>query len=154
RNLLMNAYHVGRRLAFTPEDRLCIPVPLYHCFGCVMGSLMCVVYGAAMVFPAEGFDPLASLEAIEKERCTGLYGVPTMFLAELHHPRFGEFNLKSLRTGIMAGSPCPIEVMKAVVDKMGAKEITIAYGLTEASPVITQTKTTDSLEHRVATVGT
>ncbi|MBI3406921.1 MAG: AMP-binding protein [Planctomycetes bacterium] len=154
RNLLYNAYHVGRRIAFTPQDRLCIPVPLYHCFGCVMGSLMCVVYGAAMVFPAESFDPHATLDAIQKERCTGLYGVPTMFLAELHHPRFGEFDLKGLRTGIMAGSPCPIEVMRAVVELMGVSEITIAYGLTEASPVITQTRTTDSLEHRVGTVGT
>src|SRR5262249_33177881 len=146
RNLLLNAYYVGGRMAFTPQDRLCIPVPLYHCFGCVMGSLMCVVHGATMVFPAESFDGLASLEAIQKERCTGIYGVPTMFLAELQHPRFKEFNLKSLRTGIMAGSPCPIEVMRAVVDSMGAREITIAYGLTEASPVITQTRTTDSLE--------
>jgi fatty-acyl-CoA synthase len=154
RNLLMNAYHVGERLAFSERDRLCAPVPLYHCFGCVMGSLMCVVFGAALVMPAEAFDPLATLQAVQAEQCTGLYGVPTMFLAELHQPRFDEFNLSSLRTGIMAGSPCPIEVMRAVVDKMGIREITIAYGLTEASPVITQTRTTDSLEHRVSTVGT
>src|SRR5262249_35004466 len=124
------------------------------CFGCVMGSLMCAVHGAAMVFPAESYDPLAALQAIQDEHCTGIYGVPTMFLAELQHPRFGEFNLKGLRTGIMAGSPSPIEVMRAVVDVMGAREMTIAYGLTEASPVITQTRTSDSLEHRVGTVGT
>lgn len=153
RNLLMNAYYVGERLAFTEQDRLCIPVPFYHCFGCVMGTLMCVIYGATMVVPAESFDPLATLQAIHQERCTAVYGVPTMFLAELNHPRFGEFDLSSLRTGIMAGSPCPIELMKQVVEKMGCREITIAYGLTEASPVITQTRTTDSLEHRVGTVG-
>jgi fatty-acyl-CoA synthase len=153
RNLLMNAYHVGRRLAFSDQDRLCIPVPFYHCFGCVMGTLMCAIYGAAMVIPAEGFDPLATLQSIEAERCTAVYGVPTMFIAELHHPRFATFRLDSLRTGIMAGSPCPIEVMRAVVERMGAREITIAYGLTEASPVITQTEAADDLEHRVATVG-
>jgi fatty-acyl-CoA synthase len=153
RNLLMNAYFVGQRLNFTDDDRLCIPVPFYHCFGCVMGTLMCAIYGAAMVVPAEGFDPLATLEAIEKERCTAVYGVPTMFIAELHHKDFSKFDLKALRTGIMAGSPCPIEVMRAVVDRMGARELTIAYGLTEASPVITQTEANDSLEHRVATVG-
>jgi fatty-acyl-CoA synthase len=154
RNLLMNAYYVGECLAFTDRDRLCIPVPFYHCFGCVLGTLMCAVYGAAMVVPAESFDPLATLQTIDAERCTGIYGVPTMFIGELHHPRFAEFNLKSLRTGIMAGSPCPVEVMRAVIDQMGAREITIAYGLTEASPVITQTHAADSVEHRVATVGT
>jgi fatty-acyl-CoA synthase len=154
RNLLLNAYYVGLRLAFSDHDRLAIPVPFYHCFGCSMGTLMCALYGAAMVIPAESFDPLATLQAIQDERCTGLYGVPTMFLAELHHPRFAEFDLHSLRTGIMAGSPCPVEVMRAVVERMGAREIAIAYGLTEASPVITQTHTGDSLEHRVATVGT
>jgi fatty-acyl-CoA synthase len=153
RNLLLNAYHVGRRLAFTDRDRLAIPVPFYHCFGCVMGTLMCVVHGAAMVVPAESFDAGATLQAIQDEHCTGVYGVPTMFIAELHHPRFAEFDLRSLRTGIMAGSPCPVEVMRAVVERMGAREITIAYGLTEASPVITQTTASDSLEHRVGTVG-
>jgi fatty-acyl-CoA synthase len=153
RNLLMNAHYVGQRLNFTEHDRLCIPVPFYHCFGCVMGTLMCAIYGAAMVVPAEGFDPLATLEAIERERCTAVYGVPTMFIAELHHKDFPRFDLKCLRTGIMAGSPCPIEVMRAVVDRMGAREVTIAYGLTEASPVITQTEANDSLEHRVTTVG-
>jgi fatty-acyl-CoA synthase len=149
----MNAYHVGARQAMTERDRLCIPVPLYHCFGCVMGTLMCAVYGAAMVFPAESFDPLAALEAVQAERCTAIYGVPTMFIAELSHPRRPEFDLSSLRTGVMAGSPCPIELMKSVVETMGARQITIAYGLTEASPVITQTATDDTLEHRVATVG-
>jgi fatty-acyl-CoA synthase len=153
RNLLMNAFHVGRCQAFTDRDRLCIPVPFYHCFGCVMGTLMCAIYGAAMVVPAESFDPAASLQAVQDERCTGIYGVPTMFIAELNQPRFEHFDLHSLRTGIMAGSPCPIEVMRAVVNRMGAREITIAYGLTEASPVITQTRTTDGLEHRVGTVG-
>jgi fatty-acyl-CoA synthase len=153
RNLLMNAYHVGRCIRFIDRDRLALPVPFYHCFGCVMGTLMCSVYGSAMVVPAESFDPEATLRAIHDERCTAVYGVPTMFIAELHHPRFAEFDLRSLRTGIMAGSPCPIEVMRAVVERMGACEMTIAYGLTEASPVITQTATTDSLEHRVGTVG-
>jgi fatty-acyl-CoA synthase len=153
RNLLMNAYYTGQRQAFTERDRLCIPVPLYHCFGCVMGTLMCVIHGAAMVFPAESFDAGAALQAIQDERCTGVYGVPTMFIAELSHPRFADFDLRSLRTGIMAGAPCPIEIMRQVVAKMGAREITIAYGLTEASPVITQTDTADDLEHRVATVG-
>jgi fatty-acyl-CoA synthase len=153
RNLLMNAYYVGQRLAFTERDRLCIPVPFYHCFGCVMGTIMCAVYGSAMVVPAETFDALATLEAVQGERCTGIYGVPTMFIAELDHPRFAEFDLSSMRTGIMAGSPCPIEVMHAVVERMGAREMTIAYGLTEASPIITQTEASDGLEHRVGTVG-
>jgi fatty-acyl-CoA synthase len=153
RNLLYNAYHVGQRLAFAAGDRLCLPVPFYHCFGCVMGTLMCAVNGAAMVVPAESFDAGAVLRAIQDEHCTAVYGVPTMFIAELHHPHFGEFDLGSLRTGIMAGSPCPIEVMRAVIERMGAREITIAYGLTEASPVITQTTVSDDLEHRVATVG-
>jgi fatty-acyl-CoA synthase len=153
RNLLMNAYYVGQRMAFTESDRLCIPVPFYHCFGCVMGTLMCAIRGAAMVVAAESFDPLATLEAIQGERCTGLYGVPTMFIAELNHPRFGEFDLASLRTGVMAGSPCPIEVMRAVGERMGAREMTIGYGLTEASPILSQTATTDDLDHRVATVG-
>jgi fatty-acyl-CoA synthase len=153
RNLLMNAYHVGQRLAFTERDRLAIPVPFYHCFGSVMGTLMCAIHGAAMVVPAEVFDPLATLRAIQDERATALYGVPTMFIAELNHPRFAEFDLGSLRTGIMAGSPCPIEVMRAVVQQMGARDMTIAYGLTEASPVITQTDASDSLDHRVSTVG-
>jgi fatty-acyl-CoA synthase len=153
RNLLMNAYYVGQRLRFTDRDRLAVPVPFYHCFGCVMGTLMCAVYGAALVVPAEAFEPLATLQAVSAEHCTGIYGVPTMFIAQLNHPRFREFDLSSLRTGIMAGSPCPIEIMRSVVGTMGVRELTIAYGLTEASPVLTQTEAGDSLEHRVATVG-
>jgi fatty-acyl-CoA synthase len=140
-------------MAFTEVDRLCIPVPFYHCFGCVMGTLMCAIRGAAMVVPAESFDPLATLTTIQDEHCTGLYGVPTMFIAELNHPRFAEFDLRSLRTGVMAGSPCPIEIMRAVGEHMGARQMTIGYGLTEASPILTQTSTTDDLEHRVGTVG-
>jgi len=128
-------------------------VPLYHCFGMVMGNLACVTHGAAMVYPAEAFDPLATLEAVQRERCTALYGVPTMFIAELDHPRFAEMELTSLRTGIMAGSPCPIEVMKRVQAEMNMREVTIAYGMTETSPVSTQSSTDDPLERRVATVG-
>jgi fatty-acyl-CoA synthase len=153
RNLLLNAYYCGHRLGFTAADRLCIPVPFYHCFGCVLGTLLCVVHGTAMIVPAESFDALATLQAIQQEHCSAVYGVPTMFIAELNHPRFAEFRLSSLRTGIMAGSPCPIEVMRAVVEKMGAREMTIAYGLTEASPIITQTSVSDDVEHRVSTVG-
>ncbi len=119
RNLLMNAYYIGQRMAFSAQDRLCIPVPFYHCFGCVLGTLTCVIYGAAMVVPAESFDPLATLQAVQDECCTALYGVPTMFIAELSHPRFSDFDLRSLRTGVMAGSPCPIEVMRAVGERMG-----------------------------------
>jgi fatty-acyl-CoA synthase len=153
RNLLMNGFYIGERQRFAFRDRLCIPVPFYHCFGCVLGTLMCVVHGAAMIIAAESFDPLATLLAVEVEGCTGIYGVPTMFIAELNHPRFDEFDLSTLRTGIMAGSPCPVELMRAVVDRMGAREMTIGYGLTEASPLITQTATDDDLEHRICTVG-
>jgi fatty-acyl-CoA synthase len=152
-NLVANATYTGRGLNFTEKDRLCIPVPFYHCFGCVLGTLCCVSQGATMVIPAEYFDPLKTLVAVEKECCTALHGVPTMFIAELGHPDFEKFNLSSLRTGIMAGSPCPIEVMRRVMDRMGAREITIAYGLTEASPVITLTSTEDTIERRVTTVG-
>jgi fatty-acyl-CoA synthase len=153
RNILLNAFYVGECQGMSHRDRLCIPVPFYHCFGCVIGSLCSVVYGAAMLIPAESFDSAATLSTIERERATVIYGVPTMFIAQLQDSSFPGRDLSSLRTGIMAGSPCPIEVMRQVIDKMGAREMTIAYGLTEASPVITQTRTDDPLELRVETVG-
>jgi len=152
-NILNNGYFIGEAQRLTDRDRVCIPVPLYHCFGMVLGNLACITHGAAMVYPSEGFDPLASLEAVEAERCTALYGVPTMFIAELGHPEFKRFDLSSLRTGIMAGSPCPIEVMKRCVSEMNMSEVTIAYGMTETSPVSTQTSYDDPLERRVGTVG-
>ena len=152
-NLVANAVYVGDCIELTEDDRLCIPVPFYHCFGCVMGNLGCITHGSAIIVPSEHFDPLKTLQALERERCTALYGVPTMFIAQLGHPEFDSFDVKSLRTGIMAGSPCPIEVMRQVIDRMGADQMTIAYGQTEASPVITQTLTTDSIERRVSTVG-
>jgi fatty-acyl-CoA synthase len=152
-NILNNGYFIGEAMRLTDGDRVCIPVPLYHCFGMVLGNLACITHGAAMIYPAEGFDPLATLEAVEAERCTALYGVPTMFIAQLGHPEFKRFDLSSLRTGIMAGSPCPIEVMKRCVDEMNMREVTIAYGMTETSPVSTQTSCDDPLERRVATVG-
>jgi len=153
RNLLLNAYYVGHCQRFTEQDRLCIPVPFYHCFGCVLGTLGCVVHGAAMIIPAEYFQPAATLEAMEKERATAVYGVPTMFIAQLQCPTAEGRDLKSLRTGIMSGSPCPIEVMKQVSAKFGVPELTIAYGQTEASPVITQTRCDDDVTLRVETVG-
>ena len=153
-NLVANGYYSGEGMKFTEEDRLCIPVPFYHCFGCVLSNLACVSHGSTMVIPSEYFEPLKALEAIQQEKCTALHGVPTMFIAQLGQDRFSEFDLSSLRTGMMAGSPCPIEVMRQVVDQMGASEITIAYGQTEASPVITLTRTEDTLERRVSTVGT
>jgi fatty-acyl-CoA synthase len=152
-NILNNGYFVGRAMRLTEKDRICIPVPLYHCFGMVMGNLAAVTLGATMVYPGEGFDPLATLQTIEEEKCTALYGVPTMFIAELDHPEFARFNLKSLRTGIMAGAPCPIEVMKRVNNEMNMGEVTIAYGMTETSPVSFQSSTDDPLERRVSTVG-
>jgi fatty-acyl-CoA synthase len=153
RNLVNNGYLVGRNLRVTPRDRLCAPVPMYHCFGCVMSSLMCMVHRMTLVLPSPQFDALAALETVEAERCTALYGVPTMFIAELEHPRFREFDLTSLRTGIMAGAPCPVDVMRRVVTEMHCPEITIAYGQTESSPVITMSATDDPAEIRVATVG-
>lgn len=153
RNILINAWYAGVNQNFSAEDRICIPVPLYHCFGCVLGTLCAAVHGAAMIFPAEGFDPGATLRAIEAEHCTAVYGVPTMFIAQLEHAEYPQRDLSSLRTGIMAGSPCPIELMKRVTTEMGAREITIGYGQTEASPLITQTRTDDAIELRVGTVG-
>ena len=152
-NILNNGYFIGRAMRLSEQDRLCIPVPLYHCFGMVLGNLACTTHGAAMVYPGEGFDPLATLQTVAEERCTGLHGVPTMFIAEMDHPRFAEFDLSSLRTGIMAGSPCPIEVMRRAVALMHLDEITIAYGMTETSPVSFQTTVDDPLERRVTTVG-
>jgi len=152
-NLLLNAYHVGGCQRFTAEDRLCIPVPFYHCFGCVLGTLACAVYGTTMIVPAEYFQAGPTLDAMERERATALYGVPTMFIAQLQEPSLPSRQITTLRTGIMSGAPCPIEVMRQVIDKLGPQEITIAYGQTEASPVITQTRTDDPLELRVETVG-
>jgi fatty-acyl-CoA synthase len=152
-NILNNGYFVGRAMRLTEADRICIPVPLYHCFGMVMGNLASVTLGATMVYPGEGFDPLATLQTIEREKCTALYGVPTMFIAELDHPEFAKFDLSSLRTGIMAGAPCPIEVMRRVNEQMNMRDITIAYGMTETSPVSFQSATDDPLERRVSTVG-
>ena len=153
RNILLNAYYAGKGQHFTGEDRICVPVPLYHCFGCVLGTLCSIVHGSTMVFPAENFQAAATLQAIESERCTAVYGVPTMFIAMMEHADYPQRNLSSLRTGIMAGSPCPIELMKRVTSEMGASEMTIGYGQTEASPLITQTRADDSLELRVGTVG-
>ena len=152
-NILNNGWFIGEALQFTEHDKLCIPVPLYHCFGMVLGNLACTTHGASMVYPGEGFEPLATLQAVAEERCTALHGVPTMFIAQLDHARFAEFDLSSLRTGIMAGSPCPIEVMRRCITHMHLSEITIAYGMTETSPVSTQTTTDDPLERRVSTVG-
>jgi fatty-acyl-CoA synthase len=151
-NVVNNGFNIGECMKLTEKDRLCIPVPFFHCFGCVLGVMACVTHATAMV-PVEIFDPLKVLQTIEKEKCTGVHGVPTMFIAELEHPEFKKFDLSSLRTGIMAGSNCPIEVMKKVISEMHASEITIAYGQTESSPVITQTRTDDAIELRVATVG-
>jgi fatty-acyl-CoA synthase len=154
RNILNNGFFIGECMKLSPIDKLCIPVPLYHCFGMVLGNLACLTHGSAIVYPNDGFDPLTVLETVQAEKCTGLHGVPTMFIAELDHPRFKEFDLSTLRTGIMAGSPCPIEVMKRVVNEMHLSEITIAYGMTETSPVSCQSSTDTPLDKRVSTVGT
>ncbi|MEW2583485.1 AMP-binding protein [Streptomyces virginiae] len=152
-NILNNGFFVGELCHYTEQDRVCIPVPFYHCFGMVMGNLACTSHGAAMVIPAPAFDPAATLAAVESERCTSLYGVPTMFIAELAEPGFDSYDLSGLRTGIMAGSPCPVEVMREVIERMGMTEVSICYGMTETSPVSTQTRADDSVERRVSTVG-
>ena len=153
KNILNNGYFTTELQGITHEDRICIPVPFYHCFGMVMGNLGCTSHGATMVIPGDAFDPTAVLDAVQAERCTSLYGVPTMFIAELGHPDFDSYDLSSLRTGVMAGSPCPVEVMKQCVDRMNMVDVTICYGMTETSPVSTQTLPDDSLHHRTATVG-
>ena len=153
RNIVNNGYMVGQRIGLSPADVVCIPVPLYHCFGMVMGNLACVAHGATMCFPGEGFDPAGALATVAAERCTALYGVPTMFVAMLEHPEFASHDLASLRTGIMAGSLCPISVMKAVLERMNMREVTIAYGMTETSPVSFQSAMNDAIELRVSTVG-
>ncbi|MGM0915799.1 MAG: AMP-binding protein [Pseudomonadota bacterium] len=153
-NILNNGFFVARTMALTEEDRMVIPVPLYHCFGMVMGNLGCVTHGATMIYPGDGFDPEQTLRAVSEEKATALYGVPTMFIAELEHPEFENFDLSNLRTGIMAGSICPIEVMRKVIDRMNMQDVTICYGMTETSPVSTQTQTDAPLEKRVTTVGT
>jgi len=152
-NILNNGFFIGEGCRYSDADRVCIPVPLYHCFGMVLGNLACTTHGAAMVYPAEAFEPEATLAAVQAERCTSLYGVPTMFIAELEHPRFADFALSSLRTGIMAGSPCPVEVMKKVQADMHMAEVTICYGMTETSPVSFQSGTDDPVDKRVSTVG-
>ena len=152
-NILNNGYFVGAAMQFSEVDRLCIPVPLYHCFGMVLGNLVCMTHGATMVYPGESFDAEAVLSTIEAERCTALHGVPTMFIAMLEHPRFGQFDLVSLRTGMMAGAPCPVELMQKVIDRMHMRQVTIGYGMTETSPISFQSSMDDSIEHRVSTVG-
>ncbi|MYX45084.1 AMP-binding protein [Streptomyces sp. SID89] len=152
-NILNNGYFVGELIAYSEQDRVCVPVPFYHCFGMVMGNLAATSHGACLVVPAASFDPAATLEAVQRERCTSLYGVPTMFIAELNLPGFAEYDLSTLRTGIMAGSPCPVEVMKRVVAEMHMAEVAICYGMTETSPVSLQTRMDDDLEHRTGTVG-
>jgi fatty-acyl-CoA synthase len=152
-NIVNNAYFVGETMALSERDRLCIPVPMYHCFGMVLGTLACVAHGATMIFPSEGFDPLEVLTTVESERCTALHGVPTMFIAEVDHPEFPKFDLSSLRTGIIAGAPCPVELMKRLIGEMHLAEITIAYGMTETGPVSFETSVHDPVERRVTTVG-
>ncbi len=153
-NLLNNGRIINLGLRFTEQDRLCVPVPMYHCFGCVAGTMCAITSGAAMILPAPSFDPLATMQAIHEERATSIYGVPTMFIAQLQHPEFSRFDFSSLRTGVMAGAPCPIEVMKRVVEDMHCPQMTIFYGQTESSPVITMAYVDDPIEKRVSTVGT
>ncbi len=153
RNILNNGFFVTELIGFTADDRLCIPVPFYHCFGMVMGNLGCTTHGATMVIPAPGFDPAITLQAIQDEQCTGVYGVPTMFIAMQNAPGFADYDLSSLRTGIMAGSPCPVEVMKRCINEMNMAEVSICYGMTETSPVSTQTRADDDLDRRTATIG-
>jgi fatty-acyl-CoA synthase len=152
-NILNNGFFIGEYCRYSEADRVCIPVPFYHCFGMVLGNLACTTHGACIVIPEAAFEPEATLRATEEEHCTSLYGVPTMFIAELEHPRFAEFDLSGLRTGIMAGSPCPVEVMRRVIEQMHMREVTICYGMTETSPVSTQTGADDDMERRVRTVG-
>jgi len=152
-NILNNGYFIAKALGYTEKDRVCIPVPFYHCFGMVIGNLACTSHGSTMVIPSEAFEPLAVLEAVSAEKCTSLYGVPTMFIGVLEHPRFSEFDSSSLRTGVMAGSPCPVEVMKKVQSRLHMPEVTICYGMTETSPVSTQSSLTDPLDKRTETVG-
>src|SRR5262249_6908849 len=152
-NILNNGFFIGEALRYSEHDRVCIPVPFYHCFGMVLGNLACTTHGSCMVVPGESYDALAVMETVQAERCTSLYCVPTMFIGELDHPRFNEFDFTSLRTGIMAGSPCPVEVMKKVQAQMHMPEVTICYGMTETSPVSTQSSTDDPLDKRVSTVG-
>jgi fatty-acyl-CoA synthase len=152
-NILNNGFFIGEALAYSERDRVCIPVPFYHCFGMVLGNLACTTHGACMVIPGEAYDPLAVMETVQAERCTSLYGVPTMFIGELDHSRFADFEFSSLRTGIMAGSPCPVEVMRKVQSQMHMPEVTICYGMTETAPVSTQSSTDDPLDKRVSTVG-
>jgi fatty-acyl-CoA synthase len=152
-NILNNGFFIGEGCRYTAEDRVCIPVPFYHCFGMVLGNLACTTHGACIVIPSPGFEPAAALTAVQAERCTSLYGVPTMFIAELALPDFASYDLSTLRTGIMAGSPCPVEVMKRVVSEMHMTDVTICYGMTETSPVSTQTRADDDMDRRVSTVG-
>src|SRR5205807_1068184 len=152
-NILNNGYFIGDALRYSERDRVCIPVPFYHCFGMVLGNLACTTHGAAMVVPGESYEPLAVMQTVQAERCTALYGVPTMFIGELDQPRFADFDFSSLRTGIMAGSPCPVEVMRKVQSQMHMPEVTICYGMTETAPVSTQSSTDDPLDKRVSTVG-
>jgi fatty-acyl-CoA synthase len=152
-NILNNGFFVGERLRYTNRDRICLPVPLYHCFGCVLGNLAALTHGSAIVLPAESFDAEACLQAVEQERCTAMYGVPTMFIAELEHTKLSQYRLHTLRTGIMAGSPCPVEVMRQVIARLNMNEVTICYGMTETSPVSFQSSPDDALETRVSTIG-